>query len=230
MIQDPQSRPSAEQRGAALREMTAEVFNALLTTLVNKSPEVEAPAGCPDPLAKRLAKHNGQAADFRARREAWLERYVSFPMREADSAAKPAQLIADRAELLAEQVVVFADHRALVEARGALLGEVLATLREQEQAASDALERERSKADKALRKMGHAPEDNPQFNNNQAAAKIQFSHKIEAAAPVRDARDALAGAHLAVAVAEAQIAGIAGDVALIEALKHAAMAEAVGSL
>jgi hypothetical protein len=230
MIQDPQSRPSAEQRRAALREMTDGLFGALVGRLVNKALEIPPPGTCPEPLAKRLAKHNERAADFLRRRAAWLERYISFPMREADSSVKPGQMIEEREAVLREQFEVFAEHRALVEARGGLLGEVLSTQREQEKASADALQHERSKTDRTLRKAGFAPEDNPRFNDNQETVRIQFSHKIEDAAPVRAARDVLAQAHLAVEVTETQIAGIAGDVALIGALKHAAMGEAVGSL
>jgi hypothetical protein len=230
IIRDPQCRPSAELRSATLRGMTAEVFDALLLGLVNKTLAIDPPAGCPDALAKRLAKHNEAVADFLTRRAAWLERYVALPLKEAEPSAKPRPMIQEREAVLLEQVEVFADHGALLAPRKVLLGEVASVLREQEKAAADALEHERSKADKALRKMGHAPEDSPHFASNPSAVEIQFRHKVAAAAPVHAAQEALSRAHSLVEAMEAQIAGIAGDVALIEALRCAAIGEAVGSL
>lgn len=229
-IRDPQSRRTAQQRSDAWRQTSAEVFTALTQALVNKMLTIEPPAGCPDALAKRLAKHNERADGFENRRDAWRERYVALPLKEAEASAKPKAVIEEREAALMEQFEVFADHRALLEARGALLSEVVSAMGEHEKAAADTLEQERTKANKALRKAGYAPEDDPQFKNNPAGIRIQFTHKVNAAAPVRDAQAALAQVKASIEATAGQLAGIAADVELVDALRYAAMGEAVGSL
>ncbi len=165
------------------------------------------PADCPADLAGRIGRHNKAVDVLTQDRQAWVERIGELPLVMLGPIPEPElkAVLEQAGRLGPDAYLLLSRTQELLQGKAELLDDAAALLDQRVVDAQAALQSERDKAERSLRRAGHAAERSDHWAVAPGAAEAQFAQLVNRSENVRAAQARLTDAQALAAQAREQI-------------------------